>query len=133
MDELIATLTKMKTDVSVAVHLYEQLYKATLVAIVQSGTEESLDKMAFLSYDTADGIRELPLFTSKATAEELQPPPGSIFLDISGPLLWPRLLNGLISDSCQAAVDPMRGYGIRLTRAMVLGMVGKYGQSHGGV
>jgi hypothetical protein len=129
-DQLVSTLIAMRTDVSVVARLYELLYKAIFVAIVESGTEETLDTMSFLICDIYDGTRELPLFTSKDIAAEFPRIGESTLVDIPGSRLWPRLLDVLPDDSCQASVDPTREYGIRLTRAMVLGMIGEYGGSH---
>jgi len=127
--DLVETLKALRNDVSVVVHLYKQLYDATLIAIVQPGTEKSLTAMAFLSYDTESGIRELPLFSSIEAVNDFHAaPPDAILVSMTGSVLWPRLLEVLPEDdSCQAAVDPIRDHGIRLTYAMVLGMVGQYG------
>ena len=108
------------------VDLYEQLYRGEFVAIVQRGSETSLESMLFLTYESAGGIMELPVFTM----EEFVLPrllADSFRVKLQGPELWPRLLDIVEAGRCEAAVDPGQPHGIRLRRDMILGMVGKYG------
>jgi hypothetical protein len=63
IDELLNTLRALKSDPGRAVELYGQLYRESLFALVKAGSETNLQSCLFLHYPSADGIRELPLFT----------------------------------------------------------------------
>jgi len=127
IDELLNILRALKSDPGRAVELYEQLYRESFFALVQSGSETDLQRHLFLNYPTTDGLRELPLFTKH---EFVLPgmPDEALLVQINGPELWPRLLDIVETRKIEAAVDPGQPHGIRLTREMILGMTAKYGQ-----
>ena len=127
IDELLDTLRALKSDPGRAVELYQQLYGESFFALVQAGSEANLQSHLFLNYPTADGLRELPLFTKR---EFVFPdmPAEAFLVKINGPLLWPRLLDIVETRKIEAAVDPGQAHGIRLTREMILGMTAQYGQ-----
>jgi hypothetical protein len=120
IDELLDTLRALRADPGRAVGLYEQLYRESFFALVQAQSETDLQAYLFLNYPTADGLRELPLFTKR---EFVLPRMlvASLVL-INGPQLWPRLLDIVETRKLEAAVDPGQPHGIRLTREMILGM-----------
>ena len=127
IDELLNTLRALKSDPGRAVDLYEQLYRESFFALVQSGSEANLQSYLFLNYPTADGLRELPLFTKR---EFVLPgmPDEALLVQIDGPDLWRRMLDIVETRKLEAAVDPGQPHGIRLTREMILGMTAEYSQ-----
>jgi len=132
IDELLNTLRALKSDPGRAVVLYEQLYKEPFFALVESGSEAHLQSHLFLNYPTADGLRELPLFTKREFVLTGMPDE-ALLVQINGPDLWFRLLDIVETRKLEAAVDPGQPHGIRLTREMILGMTAQYGQSRNAV
>jgi hypothetical protein len=124
MSALLDTLKALPTDPSRAVDLYSQLYAASLIALVQAGSEANLGSALFLTYPTRDKIRELPLFTSREFVLA-NLPADAVSITVSGSALWPRLLDIVKTGECEAAVDPGQKHGIRLKREMILGMISK--------
>lgn len=123
---LVNTLRELKTDPSVAIRLYEELFGAAYYALVRIGTGSSLTSMEFLTYDTVDGVRELPVFTEEEFVlgnlnDEAEP------ALIHGAELWARLIDIIETGKCEVGVDAGQGHGIRLNKEMVLGMVSMYG------
>jgi hypothetical protein len=125
--ELLDTLKALSADPARAIELYSQLYQASFFVLVQTGSEQDLGSMLFLTYQTSDGVRELPVFTQQDfiltdLADD------AISVELRGAVLWERLLDIIKPGECEAAVDPDRPHGIRLNREMVLGMCLKYGE-----
>jgi hypothetical protein len=120
-DALLKSLQTLRSDPTVVPQLYEQLATAELFAFVGAGTQSDVTGMAFLTYPTVDGIRELPLFTRRELALTLDVPE-AILVSIPGKVLWPRLLDIVRTGECEAAVNPLQPHGVRLTREMVLGI-----------
>jgi SseB protein N-terminal domain len=125
-DALLETLGAIRKEPARGIELYRQLHDASLIAIVQRGSESSVASMLFLTYETKDGVQELPLFTRQ---DYVLPKllDDSVQVTLEGPVLWPRLLDIVQTGRCEAAVDLGQAHGIRLTREMVLGMVSKDG------
>src|SRR5258707_7240016 len=119
IDELLEALRALKSDPGRAVELYQQLYGASFFTLVQAGSEANLQSHLFLNYPTADGLRELPLFTKREFALPSMPDE-ALLVEIHGPQLWPRLLDIVETRKIEAAVDPGQPHGIRLTREMIL-------------
>src|SRR5689334_20072889 len=112
-----------------AVELYALLFSSRFWAFV-TYTQANPQDPFFLIYESADGIRELPVFTRSDPKlaghfASLHVPPQTV--EFAGPLLWPKLLEVLKHGTAQVEVDPGEAHGIRLTRPMILGMVNKYG------
>lgn len=127
IDELFDTLRALRSDPRRAVELYEQLYWESFFALVQAGSETDLQSHLFFNYPTADGLRELPLFTKREfILQGLSD--DALALQINGPQLRPRLLDIVETGKIEAAVDPGQPHGIRLTREMILCMTVQYGQ-----
>jgi hypothetical protein len=124
-EELINTLRNIRHDPSCAVVLYKQLAESKFWVLVKDGTEHDVTTMQFLTYPTGDELRELPLFTHPHFVLPLDAPE-AVQAPVPGNLIWPRLLDIIRTGQCEAAVDPGQPHGIRLTREMVLGMVGEY-------
>jgi hypothetical protein len=124
--ELIGTLKSLRNDPARVVDLYRQLYQGTFIAIVQSGTENEVSLMSFLTYDTRDTIKELPIFTRQEFVINFPVRVTQIFLD--GHILFPRLLDIIQTGICEVAVDPLQPHGIRLKKEMILGMISEYGK-----
>lgn len=124
--DLLTTMKAMRADHSAVVNLYRQLYEGSFVALVQRGSEGSLESMEFLTYESSGGVSELPLFTKKSYVLSGMPP-DCVEVQLPGADLWLRLLDVVESGRCEAAVDPGQEHGIRLRREMILGMLGKYG------
>jgi hypothetical protein len=127
-EELVATLEALRGDPAAAVELYDQLLAARLLALVQD-PHAPLASMLFLTYDTPDGVRELPLFTSPAATllADLQEQSGAAAVEFEGPVLWRRLLDVIDTGHCEAAVDPGEARGVRINREAALGMVSSAG------
>ena len=125
---LIETLQALPTDSSRVVDLYSQLYGGSYLVPVQAGSETSLETALFLIYPTPDGIRELPIFTSRDYVLN-NLPDNALFTTVRGADLWPRLLDVVKSTgNCEVAVDPGQSHGIRLSVSMILGMISSYGK-----
>lgn len=134
--DLLDTLNTLPTDPARVVDLYRQLYAASLMVLVQAGSvsETDLKTALFLTYPSHDGVRELPVFTSRDYLFE-NIHPDAVFVTANGNALWPRLL-GLMRDwqlkpeqaNLAVAVDPGQAHGIRLGENMILGMI----RGHGG-
>jgi hypothetical protein len=124
--ELLSILKALKSDPTRVLDLYPQLYRARLLVLVQSGSESDLDAFAFLTYPTRDGIRGLPVFTSR-TFVLPNMPTDAVIVEVDGPNLWKRLLDVLQPKECEAEVDPGQLHSIRLRQDMILGMISKYG------
>lgn len=123
---LLNTLNGLAKEPTLVLHLYKQVFEATFCALVRSGTEKGLDKMEFLTYNTQDNIRELPLFTSEEFILN-NPPQDTLVVQVSGQLLWTKLLDILESGKCEGAINPGQAHGIRLIKEIVLGMIANYG------
>jgi SseB protein N-terminal domain len=127
--QLQRTMQALKANPAFAVELYEFLFSSHFWALV-THPGENVDDPYFLIYESADGVRELPVFTAPdqplvGRFATLNPSPTSVEFD--GRALWPRLLKVLEHSNAQVAVDPGEAHGIRLTRTMILGMISKYG------
>ena len=125
---LLTTLKALRTDPARVVDLYRQLHSSTLLALVESGSETTPNSLSFLSYEGADGIRELPLFTRREY-NLAGMPPDAVLIEVSGPVIWSRLLEVVDWSTTQVAVDPGQPHGIRLTQVMILGMVKTYARA----
>jgi hypothetical protein len=123
---LIDTLNGLRSDPTLALQLYLELFESKFYAIVRPETENSIDEMEFLTYETKDGVQELPIFTvEKFIPDYLSEK--SIIIQVSGQLFWTRLLDIVETCKCKVAVNPLQPHGIRLTKEMILGMIMKYG------
>lgn len=125
--DLLGTLKALPTDPTRVVDLYRHLYAGSFVTPVQAGSEADLGTALFLTYPSPDGVRELPVFTSRDYVLE-NLPPDAVLLTASGNVLWPRLLELVRAEPpCEVAVDPGQAHGIRLRENMILGMIRSYG------
>ena len=127
-NSLIETLKGLKADSTLVINLYKQLYFTTYFALVRGGTEEYWSSIEFLTYDTVDGIRELPLFTNMSfILDNLDS--SALIVQIGGQDLWIKLNEIVETGSCQIAIDPGQTHGIRLTKEIILGMINSYSSS----
>ena len=124
--DLLRTLKAMPTDPARVVDLYPQLYAGSFLVLVQPGTEADLGTALFLIYPSTDGIRELPVFTSRDYVWQ-NLPSDAVLVGVMGDALWPRLLELAKAEECQVAVDPGQSHGIRLRENMILAMITAYG------
>jgi hypothetical protein len=124
--DLINILKALPTDPVRIVDLYPQLYAASFLLPVQSGSEAKLSSALLLTYPAKDGIQVLPVFTTK---DYLLPnlPPNVTIITVSGSALWLRLYGIVKDDVCEVAVDPGQPHGIRVLSEMILGMISAYG------
>jgi hypothetical protein len=120
--DLIDTLKALPNDPSRAVDLYPQLYAGTFLLPVKASSEASLGTALFLTYPCADGLRELPLFTSKEFVLK-NLPEDVVFITASGTDLWQKLIEVLKPGGVAVAVDPGQTHGIRLHENMILGIL----------
>ncbi|MDB5221488.1 MAG: hypothetical protein JWN83_155 [Chitinophagaceae bacterium] len=126
MTSLLETLNGLKEDPTLVLQLYQQLFGENYFAIIRPGTENDLDKMEFLIYDTPDEVRELPLFTSEHFVLYDLAKNASV-IQIGGQSFWERLLDIIETGKCEVAINPLQPHSIRLTKEMILGMIGNYG------
>jgi hypothetical protein len=119
---LMRTLQALPTEPARVVDLYPQLYAGSFVVAVQAGSEADLGMALFWIYPSTDGIRELPIFTSRDYLLE-NLPADAVLLTVRGEALWPRLLELVRAEECEVAVDPGQDHGIRLRKEMILGMI----------
>lgn len=124
-DSLIDILEGLRQDPTLVVELYKKLFDSSYFTLVRPGTETSIEEMEFLTYDTQDDIRELPLFTNdlfilKGLTQE------ALTIQVSGQPFWARLLDIIETGVCEVAVNPGQKHGIRLTKEMILGMIANY-------
>ncbi len=130
-ERLISILNSLKSDPSVVVILYEEIFNSTFFAIIQKGTESSLNRMKFLTYPTSDEVRELPIFSSK---DFLLPDltEDSSIIELYGQSFWEQMLEIIETGKCEIAINPGQPHGIRLTKEMIQGMILKYGAVNNG-
>jgi hypothetical protein len=124
-DTLLNILKALSKDPTLAIELYREIFESSFFSFVRNGTEENWNTLEFLTYDTSDDIKELPLFTHK-TFVFMEHPFDAIIVEVFGESLWDKLLNIVETGKCEAAINPGQSFGIRLTREMILGMVSKY-------
>lgn len=125
-ESLLETLKALPDNPAVVVVLYKQLFEGNFLSIIQKGTQQDLNSMSFLTYETKDGKRELPIFTQKEFVLNFSNANSEIIY-LSGELFWKRLLNIVETDvKLTIAVDPGQKHGIRITAPMILGMITKY-------
>jgi len=132
--DLLRTLKALPIDPARLGDLYHQLYAGSFLVPVQAGTETDLGTALFLIFPSTDGIRELPVFTSRDCVLENLPADAVLVGDcryahvgVKGDALWPRLLELVRAEECQVGVDPGQSHGIRLRENMILGMITAYG------
>jgi len=115
---LLTILKTLRTNSGVVLQLYEKLYRATLLVLVQQGN--------LLIFEQTKGDPVLLVFTSAAFVLEKRPE-DAVIVEMDGPALWSKLLDVTKSEGCEVEVDPLQPHSIRLNRKMILGMVLKFG------
>jgi SseB protein N-terminal domain len=120
--DLAAVLRQMKQNSAFALDVYRGLGVANLIALVRAGTEREVAGMEFLTYPAADGMRELPLFTSAQFVIAF-PGEDTVQATVTAADLWPRMVDLVENGVCEVAVDPGQDHGIRLRKEMVLGII----------
>jgi hypothetical protein len=126
---LLETLRALRSDPTRALDLYDQLYREAFIVLVESGSEGAVESFRFLTYDTADGLRGLPVFTSPNLVLA-NVPEDAVPVQVDGPALWKRLLDVVEPKKVEVEVDPGQAHRIRLRRRMILGMVVEYGPKY---
>lgn len=122
---LVEILDKLKSDPTQVIQLYGELYNSNFFVLARPETVHELTLMEFVTYPSADGVRELPIFTTNKFILDF-PSVQPIAVEIAGNLLWPRLREITEIAECVVAVNPGQSHGIRLTSSMILGMISKY-------
>jgi hypothetical protein len=127
--ELVRLLKGFRATPSLVPQLYEQLFFGRFWALVEKRTE--ISDMAFLTYRTADGIQELPVFTEPEhfTLAKLARESAASTVEIDGFSLWPRMLDIVKTKQTEAAEDPGNSYAIRLNLQMIFTMVRVHGDN----
>ena len=127
--ELVRLLRAFRSDPPLVIQLYEKLFFGRFWMLAQEPA--AISQMAFLTYPTADGIRELPVFTApdRATLARLVAESGAKPVEVEGISLWPRLLDIVKTGETEAAVDAGENYSIRLNLQMILTMVRVHGDN----
>jgi hypothetical protein len=130
-EQLLTILKELQSNPAVVVDLYQQLFQGRYWALIAQPSME-LSSMAFLTYTSSGGVRELPLFTDPSRgliAKLASTTPIPAVVELGGQAMWSRMLDVVPDKQTQVAIDPGETYGIRLTREMILGMIGKYGEN----
>ena len=127
--ELLRLLKAFRSDPPLVVQLYQELFFARLWVLAEGATDVS--QMAFLTYPTPDGIRELPIFTApdRPTLTRLAAESGAASVQVDGISLWSRLLEIVKTGETEAAVDAGESYAIRVNLQMILTMVRVHGDN----
>jgi hypothetical protein len=127
--ELLHLLKAFRADPSLVVRLYESLFFGRFWVLAQQPAE--ISQTSFLSYSTADGVRELPVFTApdRPTLMRLATESAASSVQIDGISLWPRLVEIVKTGETEAAVDPGESYTIRLNLQMILTMIRVHGDN----
>jgi hypothetical protein len=130
-EDLLATIRALRENPAVVVDLYLQLYDGNFWTLVR---REIIDpkRPNFLTYIAQDEIRVVPVFTNPAHQLLMalkNDNSDSMTMEASGRMIWPRILNVVAIGECEVELDPGETHGIRLDRAMILGMVRAYDPS----
>ena len=127
-ERLIATLASLRNDPAVAAYLYEELFNGHYWTLAWRADMEA---SGYVGCQRADGRWEIPIFTQPhrsyltRSAVEI---PAAERVSVEGRRLWGQLLNDYLDDGVtRVVVDPGESHGIFLGRAMILGMVNRYG------
>ena len=124
-ESLLEILQNLRSNPALVVNLYQKLFEHSYYAFVQTGSFVTCNTMKYLTYETADRIQELPLFTQEEFIFENTPENASL-IEISGLEFWQHLLTVIKTGECEAAIDPGQNHGIRLTKEMILSMILQY-------
>lgn len=117
--DLVHTLRVIPTNPGRVVDLYRQLYASSFVVPVQAGSETDLGTALFLIYPSTDGVRELPVFTSRDyLLDNLSA--DAVLVTAMGDALWPRLLELVKAGDCEIAVDPAKVTALACVRTSYL-------------
>ena len=121
--ELLRLLKAFRADPPLVVQLYESLFFGRFWVLAQQPADVS--QILFLTYPTASGVRELPVFTAADSPmlTKLSAESGAAVIEVDGISLWPRLLEIVKTGETEAAVDVGEPYSIRLNLQMILTMI----------
>jgi hypothetical protein len=126
---LIELLRRLPSEPHVVVDLYRELFSGHFWILAQRPVLD-FATLQFLTYPAGEGIRELPLFTSadrRLLIQLAHDVPEAEVQKFDGAKLWPRIIDVLESEKTFVAIDATEIHGIRLTKAMILGIVNLYG------
>ena len=119
-------LFNLRSDPTLAIKLYEELYISKFFVLIRPGTQHKVELMEFVTYQSEDEIKELPIFTSNDFIIEFPDAQYSI-VEVNGKVLWPRLLEIIKPGISEVSVNPGQNHCIRLNNSMILGMISMYG------
>ena len=127
--ELVWLLKAFRADPPLVVQLYESLFFGRFWILAERAA--SISELSFLTYPSAEGVRELPVFTAadRSTLATLAAESGAAAVEVDGISLWPRMLEIVKTGDTEVAVDPGEGHGIRLDLQMILTMVRVHGDN----
>jgi hypothetical protein len=127
--ELLRLLKAFRADPPLVVQLYESLLFGRFWVLAQQPTD--ISRMLFLTYPSAGGVRELPVFTAadRLLLTKLATESGAISIEVDGISLWPRLLEIVKTGETEAAVDAGESYAIRINSQMILMMLRVHGDN----
>jgi hypothetical protein len=117
-------LAKLKLNPATVIELYPLLAKIEYRVLIAPTSGDSLDQMLFLTYPTADSIRELPAFTSDSFSLliSLRQEFKSKIVQVPGRVLFEHLIEKNIvayEGDTVLAVNPGSEYSIRLSREIL--------------
>jgi len=102
----------------------EELYRSIFITFARKGTASDLNSIEFVSYTCDDEIKEIPLFTEKSFVFK-EYPEDALLVEAGGPLFWSNLFSLTETDKCVVSINPDQPNSVRITRNMILQMMGK--------
>jgi hypothetical protein len=127
--ELVRLLQGLRDDPTLVVQLNESLFFARFCVL--AAKPAPIEQLSLLTYQSHDGITELPVFTSpdRAACRKMVAQSGATPVEVEGIALWPRLLEITKTGNCEAAIDVGEPHGIRFPFSMILTMVRLHGDN----
>jgi hypothetical protein len=124
---LTDTLNRLKTNPTLVIELYEQIFNAKFFTVVRKGSEEyPFGDMQLAIYNAPDGVNEFFLFTEEKLVPAILLEQNSI-IKVFGQSFWSKIYLMMVKAKFQVTINPIGVNGIRLTKEMILGMIGQYG------
>jgi type III secretion system (T3SS) SseB-like protein len=127
--EVVRLLRGLRDDPATVPKLYESLFFARLWVLTQEAAP--IERVGFLTYTAADGIIEVPVFTSpeRSALRKLVAQSGATPVEFDGIALWPRLFEVVKPGDSEVAVDVGEPYGMRFRSDMILIMLRVHGNN----
>jgi hypothetical protein len=118
-----ALLERLPWDSSVVVELYPALLDIGYWLLVHPDFP-NLQTAYFLTYEAADGVKEIPAFTDGSTPlmARMNAETGWAVLYVDGRPLFERMLEIVETGKVELAINPGNPFGVRLNREILLSL-----------